>query len=170
MVSSKLTRRAFTLLELIVCLAIIGIFISLLLSGVQSIRRSESQLQTVNRFHQLGLGMHSYLNANRNIMPGYYFDRTPYSTDPRGSWSCPIEVILPHVDSKSKVSIGAGTYFRAVVNPNDPSFYQQDLPFISSEDSLPEEFTSCVVNRLLFVSLRAFPECAAPEAQVQLQQ
>ena len=142
MEAKRLKQSALTLIELLVVLAIIAVCIALLLPAIQSIRRAASQLVTVNRFHQLGRGMHSYLSAQAGRMPGYFQDRTPLSTDPRGSWSCPIEVILPHVDSKSTVMIGQRNYFRAVINPSDPSLMLAEQPFPPNDVVSPVEFTT----------------------------
>src|ERR1700674_1972447 len=56
-------RRAFTLIELVVVIAIIGVLIGLLLPAVQAAREAARRAQCVNNLKQLGLGSHNYLST-----------------------------------------------------------------------------------------------------------
>ncbi len=61
-------KSAFTLVELLVVITIIGILIALLLPAVQAAREAARRAQCSNNLKQMGLGLHSYHAAN-NVFP-----------------------------------------------------------------------------------------------------
>ncbi len=66
--SNQATRKAFTLVEILVVIAIIGILVALLLPAIQAAREAARRSQCANNLKQMGLAVHNFVSA-KNVLP-----------------------------------------------------------------------------------------------------
>ncbi len=86
-------RGGFTLVELLVVMAIIGILIGMLLPAVQMVRESARRTSCMNNTRQIGLALLNYESAVGSLPAGYKNN---------ASW---LTRILPHLEQKNLYDI-----------------------------------------------------------------
>ncbi|MEO0530722.1 MAG: DUF1559 domain-containing protein [Planctomycetota bacterium] len=99
------SQRAFTLVELLVVVAIIGILVALLLPAVQAARASARRMQCANNLKQIGLGVLQFVDVNRGHFPhlaGHIHDVPDGVNQEELSW---IETLAPYMEDVDTVRL-----------------------------------------------------------------
>ena len=62
-------KVGFTLVELLVVIAVIGILVSLLLPAIHAARSSARRTECFNHMRQIGIAIHNYTSAHKGNLP-----------------------------------------------------------------------------------------------------
>lgn len=92
--------RAFTLVELLVVIGIIGVLVALLLPAVQSAREAARRASCLNNMRQLGLALQNYHSANRRFPPGNQGHH-----DPNKPFTPFVVHVLPYLDEGTRFQL-----------------------------------------------------------------
>ena len=93
------TQAGFTLVELLVTIAIIGILVAMLLPAVQQAREAARRASCRNSLRQMGLALHNYAGTFGRYPPSYVV--VPGVTSPvGGQWSARAR-ILPYLEQSN---------------------------------------------------------------------
>jgi prepilin-type N-terminal cleavage/methylation domain-containing protein len=87
-------RNGFSLVEVIVVIAIIGIVLALLLVAVQKVRATAAKIGCANNLKQIGLALHNFEAAHGGLPPRRPQHRGSNETDTLLSWQ---SLILPQL-------------------------------------------------------------------------
>ena len=112
--------RGFTLVELLVVIAVIGVLVALLLPAVQSAREAARRASCSNNLRQIGIGLLDYHNGSNQFPAGLTDRRT--GANPTGrqlAWSI---FLLPYIEER-----GVWTLFNTSLGYDAP----QNLPATS---------------------------------------
>jgi prepilin-type N-terminal cleavage/methylation domain-containing protein len=81
-------REAFSLIELLVVVAILAVLIALLMPAVQKVRESAQRVQCANNLKQIGLAMHNFHDQRGFLPPSKIRDR----------WCSWAALLLPYLE------------------------------------------------------------------------
>jgi len=102
-------RSAFTLVELLVVISIIGVLVALLLPAVQAAREAARRMQCRNNLRQLGIAMHNYHDVYKKFPPGYRM-KPNSATEPVGSANVSLLPYLEQANAKNLIDPNAPWY------------------------------------------------------------
>ena len=146
MLNSGKTKKAFTLVELLVVIAVIGILVALLLPAVQAAREAARRAECVNHVRQIVLAMHNYEGAQRALPPGYVSRSLTTPADPQrdaDTWDAPPgwgwgAFLLDYMEESS---LSANfDYDQPIWTPAYASLIQQQVPtFLCPSATGPRE-------------------------------
>ncbi len=94
-------RRAFTLIEFLVVLAIISVILALLVPALVGARSASRRTCCINNMKQIELALQNYLNSYTTLPAGSYDSTRPVTSEPGGykvSW---IVSLLPYMEQWS---------------------------------------------------------------------
>lgn len=99
------SRRAFTLVELLTTIAIIGVLIGLLIPAVQSAREAARRTSCANNVRQMALACTRHLEAQGTVPCGQLHYPDPAGTQPvieNGAFSLHVQ-ILPYIEETNRL-------------------------------------------------------------------
>lgn len=130
-------RRAFTLIEMVVVVAILAVLIALLLPAVQRVRAAGLRTHCANNLRQLGVGLHGYHTQHHKFPPATSRDKFPYRYM---GWQTRL---LPFVEQDALWRSAEGAYTRSAKfwEPHPPLVKPVSL-FVCPTDGRPAIFIS----------------------------
>jgi prepilin-type N-terminal cleavage/methylation domain-containing protein/prepilin-type processing-associated H-X9-DG protein len=93
----RVHRSAFSLVELLVVVGVIGVLVALLLPAVQNAREAARRTACASNLRQIGLALTTYCDRNRG-----WFPRTTHDTELAKSW---ITTLAPYLESVDRIRI-----------------------------------------------------------------
>src|ERR1043165_8858159 len=92
-------RTAFTLVELLVVIALIGVLVALLLPAVQMAREAARRTQCANHLKQIGLGAQNF-HDGKKLLPPSRLSNYPTGTPAYVRFVTWAVLLLPYIEQK----------------------------------------------------------------------
>jgi len=99
----RLATRAFTITELLVAMAVIGVMLALLIPAVQNAREAARRTQCRSNLKQLGIAIHGYHDIHRCMPPVAMTSRNLTRPHVSDAWGWPV-CLLPYLDQQTLYS------------------------------------------------------------------
>ncbi len=156
--ANRLARPAFSLVELLVVIGIIGILVALLIPAIQASRGAAARTQCANNLRQLSIAAHNYESAHGHFPSGSVFKE--YPGEPNAPWSLfrwsTLAVLTPYLENTAvynALDLTAPLYLSSLsVNPKnaDPNkiwvsefLCPSDEARVLSPDFAPTSYAAC---------------------------
>lgn len=164
-------NSGFTVIELLVTIAIIGILVALLIPAVQHVRETSRKTECQNHLHNIGLALASYSATHKGLPPGYAPrvltpNQSVKGGTPAYAWGT---MLLPFVDQKplyDALDVNLGLLSEATVDPARKPLLERPLNiYLCPSDIAGESMDSAPIGEelqgLYRVEGKRVPESAA---------
>ncbi len=173
--------QGFTLIELLISLGIVGLFLSLILAGVQKVRSASERVACQNHFKQMGIALHSFHDVYGRLPHGApssnIIAETLKEPERLVSWRV---ILLPYLDNEAlwmvtkqamathpnpndnPPHLGVSTVVKPFVCPSDGRIQRPMInmdnylcaysSYLGVEGSGPHYIEAASLNNRLFVS------------------
>jgi prepilin-type N-terminal cleavage/methylation domain-containing protein len=131
-------QSGFSLLELVLVVAILVLLIGLLLPAIQKVRSAAVKVQGQNNLRQLVIGTHHYASANEDRLPYWPYRSAPIDSNPMVMVLRFVGKYQTYEDDREQWFKYVGAVFQ---NPADPT-YQEPPPLLGD--------TSYVASAMVF--------------------
>ncbi len=157
-------RRAATLIEVLIVIAIIGVLIALLLPALGKVREAASRIQSMNNLKQVGLAVHHFADVHQGKLPTVSGEGRSANAD--SSLFFALLPFLEHGNYYAEVTAGArprGSAYTVpqYVSPADPTLrdyrdaeglasYAANARVFSQNPNLTTTFSDGASNTIAF--------------------
>lgn len=146
-------RQGFSLIELLIVIAAIGILIALLAPAVQRIREMASQTECTNNLKQLGIAARNFESVRGHLPPGYIgpmnnksFNAAKAYGHPEDSpWIGQFPLLLPYLEQTSLAQL---VQTDMETSSQSPPWWE---PWPTPSGPLPANFTAAVKSLPFFL-------------------